>query len=102
MPLPSFTITGNVFDILGNVAGGELVENAFGAGQSVTVLFTPNLKANRFVTFNGKMERVKAVQATINSDGEIRRNGDAVLLAAEDPGWNFTGLQWFVDITGME
>lgn len=104
MPLPSFTFTGNVFDVFGNVAANELVENGFGAGgrAPATVTFTPNVPQNQFVTWSGHAERLKPVVATIGSDGHIKRNGDTVRLTANDPGLSVTGLQYRVDVEGMK
>jgi hypothetical protein len=103
MTLPSFTLTGNVFDILGNTAASALVENGFGSGAAnpPTVTFTSNVPGNQFVTWAGHLERVAPVTATINSAGQILRNGSPVLLLANDSGLNISGLQWTVNIGQM-
>jgi hypothetical protein len=104
MALPSFSFTGNIFDVLGNTAAGELVENGFGSGPSApaTVTFIPNVPINQFVTWSGHGERLQPIVATVNSAGQILRNGDTVLLTANDPGLSVSGLQYRVDVAGMK
>lgn len=96
MALPSFTVTGNVFDLLGNVAGGEIVGNGLGGATLATVTFTPNVPANYFVRWDGDLYHLNEVVATVNGDGSITRNGDPVQLLANDAGLSVEGLQWQV------
>lgn len=101
MALPSFTFTGNLFDLLGNVDGSEISPNPLGAGRRQKVTFTSNVPINQLVVFDGASYRVKPVEAEVLSDGSIKRNGETVLLLANDEGLNVEGLQWRVDVAGM-
>jgi hypothetical protein len=100
--LPSFTVTGSLFDLLGNVTGSELAENGLGGGTPASVTFTSNVPSNKAVVWEGRIERVRPVVAKVASDGTLSRNGDTVRLLANDAGLNVTGLQWRVDISGIE
>lgn len=87
MPLPSFAVTGNLYEITGAVVGGELSEIP---AQYATAVFTPNFKYAEFpVIFEGKMEWVKQVPLTADGNGDV----DGRLLA-NSPGLNVTGIQW--------
>lgn len=94
--LPSFTVTGNVFDLLGNIAGGEIVGNGLGGAVPATVTFTSNVPSDAFVRWDGELYRVAEVVATVNGSGEILRNGDPVQLLANDAGLSVENLQWEV------
>lgn len=98
MPLPSFTVTGNLLELLGNTAGSEIVGNGLGGGIPAQVIFNSNVPANAFVIWDSDLYRVSPVVATVKTDGEILRDGEPVQLLANDPGLNVEGLQWFVDI----
>lgn len=102
MALPSFTVVGNLFDILGNVDGSEISPNPLGAGKRQKITFTPNVPINQLVVFDDASYRVKPVEAEVMSDGSIKRNGEDVLLLANDDGLSVEGLQWRVDVAGMK
>lgn len=102
MPLPSFTIAGTLLDLLGNTALGEIVGNGLGGATPASVTFTSNVPAGNFVTFDGVAYRVDEVTATVGSDGSITRNGDTVLLLANDGGLSVDGVQWQAHVTGMK
>lgn len=102
MPLPSLTVTGNVFDILAD--GTEL---AGIAALDVAIKLTSNVPAGRFVTWDGDLYRVPVVHAAVKSDGSIVlgtpiRGGviatnDPVRLLANDPGLSVQDVQWTVE-----
>jgi hypothetical protein len=98
MTLPSFTVTGNVFDLLGNISGGAIIGNGLGAGTPAQVTFTSNVPENALVTFGGSLYKVDEVIAIVNSDGSITRNGAAVQLLANDPGLSVQSLQWGIKV----
>jgi len=102
MPLPSFTVTGNLFDITGDIDASELVEFP---PTTLRFTFSPNLSnINDVVTYNDNLYRVRPVYAGIEDDGEIVHadmvngqvvtDGDPVQLLAEDDGLNVSGLMW--------
>lgn len=100
MALPSFTITGTIFDLLGNVDSGEIIGNGLSGDNAMpaTVTFTSNVPLNNLVRWDGdgSLNRVKPVVAEVSSDGTITRNGDPVKLLANDAGLSVDGLQWQV------
>lgn len=104
MPLPSFTVTGTLLDLLGNVTGSELLPTALGSGrlERPKVVFTPNVQPDHFVLFEDDIHRVGPVTADISTDGSLNRQGELVRLLANDPDLSIEGLQWRVDITGMK
>jgi hypothetical protein len=96
MPLPNFTVTGNIFHAIGDVESSELLTPAYG----VAVIFTPNLPADAFVTWSGGLYKVDPVTAKVISDGTLCHGplNAPVRLLANDNGLNIDGLQWKVDI----
>lgn len=92
MPLPSFTVTGDLFNILG-VDASELASPTLNG----TITFTPNVPTDSFVTWEGHLYRVAPIPARITGSG-ITYNGQPVLLLANDAGLSVTGLQWHVEI----
>lgn len=102
MPLPSFTFTGTLQDIIGNTNLSELVGNTFGAGDIdvATVTLVSNVPINSFVIWDGVAHRVKPVTAQVTADG-ITRSGEPVLLLANDAGLSVDGLQWTCYVQGM-
>lgn len=101
MTLPSFTITGTLFDLLGNVAAGEIIGNGLGGATPATVTFTSNVPQGYFVTFGGVAYRVDEVTGIVNSNGTITHSGDPVQLLANDAGLSIDGLQWQCHVAGM-
>lgn len=97
MPLPNFVVTGNLKEILGDVAGTELVETAMTRAR---VRFTNNVASDIFILWNGTLERHEPlVIGFVDTDGNLTlENGSPVRLLANDPGLTFTGLQWQVSI----
>lgn len=94
MPLPSFTVTGNLFNILGDVAESELTAPSL-AGS---ITFTPNVSSGEFVEWEGDLYRVAPVTGRISGSG-VTRNGLPLELLANDAGLSVTGLQWHVEIS---
>jgi len=96
-PLPSFTLTGNVLEILGSVVGGELETAALSQAQ---VELRPNAGDDIFVTWEDSLNRVLAVTAMINTDGDVVLDADdtPVRLLAQDDGLNIRNLRWQVRI----
>lgn len=108
MPLPSFTVTGDLNDILGNISGGELVADTFTCSDHrryATGRFVPNLAVGPhgqyFVSWDGDLYRVGPVEFQITASG-LSRGGDPVMLLANDAGLSVEDLQWTVEIPGME
>ncbi|MEV5360569.1 hypothetical protein AB0K45_09520 [Micrococcus luteus] len=95
MPLPNFTVSGNLRDILDVPAGGELVDEAW---TDAYVIFAPNIKDGVLVYGGDLYNRPRSVKATVNDDGDIEIGGQPVELLANDPGLNVTGIQWRCDI----
>lgn len=94
-PLPSFTLVGNLKDILPTPVAGELAETAW---TSVYVLLVSNIKEG-VLTWNGTVyPRPPAVKALVGSDGSIKVGGQPVVLLANDSGLNVSGIQWRCDI----
>ena len=102
MALPSFTITGNLFDITGDIVASELYEFP---PTTLRFVFTPNLaNINDVVEYNGNLYRIRPVYAGIEDDGtivhasmvngQVVTNGDSVKLLAEDAGLSVSGLMW--------
>lgn len=101
MALPSFTVTGNLFDLLGNISGSELAPNGLGAGNRQKITFTPNVSERQLVTFDGDVYRLKTVEAEVLSDGSVKRQGETIRLLANDDGLSVDNLQWKVTVAGV-
>jgi hypothetical protein len=102
MPMPSFTIDPDgLFDLLGNVSGGEIVGNGLGGATPATVTFVSNVPKGYFVRWGTELFRMDDVVATVGSDGRVLRDGLPVQLLANDAGLSVTDLQWQVYATGM-
>lgn len=98
MPLPNFSVTGNLFEIIPGFTGAELATRSL---TSVQLQFAPNVRPADFVVWEGDLYRVRPVIVTVSSDGSISNVDDPVLLLANDDGLNITGLQWQVSITTL-
>ncbi|AOT26016.1 lipase [Mycobacterium phage Kersh] len=87
MPLPTFTVTGALSDLVGAEATGI---------KGTSLIFTPNLKPSDFITWSGDntLHRVRPVPATTNSEGVLA----PVDLLAQDDSLSITNLQWTVAI----
>src|SRR4029077_16510642 len=104
MSLPSFTITGNALELLGNVVGSEIVGNGMGGATLAKVTFVSNVPENRFITGgDDNLVKVGEVVASVGTDGAVLREGETVRLLANDAGLGgFTGtISWTVTIGGM-
>lgn len=101
MPLPSFSLIANLYDIMGDVAASELIETALGLDSTAKIILTSNVPSNMFVIWSGHMERVRPVIASVGLSGQLQRNGETVRLLANDSGLNVTGIQWTAEIPGM-
>jgi lysophospholipase L1-like esterase len=86
MPLPSFTVTGDLSSILGGASDLDVT------GMGGTVTFTPNVPEDAFVTWAGELYRVRVASSGFIDDISYQ-------LLANDPGLSITGLQWRVDIS---
>lgn len=96
MPLPNFTVTGNLKEILGDVLSGELIESALSQAR---VEFQSNIPLDAFIKWDDTMYRVLPIMARVDTDGEIVNDeGDPVLLLAQDDGLSVRGLQWHVKV----
>lgn len=106
MALPSFTVTGNLFEITGAISASELAEFP---PTTLRFTFTTNLtNVHDMVTYNGNLYKIGQVYAGIEDDGTILQasmvNGqvvnssDNVKLLAQDPSLNVTNLYWRVQL----
>jgi protein involved in polysaccharide export with SLBB domain len=92
MALPSFAVTGNLQEILGDVASSELVESALSRAR---ITFKPNVPEDLFVTYAGSMYRILPVSAVVDTDGDIvLPDAGPVRLVAQDEDLNIDNLQW--------
>lgn len=106
MALPSFTVVGNLFEILGDVSESELVESP---PTTLRLTFTPNISSvSTPVTYDGNLYKIGIVYGGIEDDGTIVHSsivngvnvtdGDPIQLLAQDAGLNVTGLMWKVSL----
>lgn len=102
MPLPSFTISQapKFSEILGDVAGGQLSPRAM---VNARIIFRCNVTPSDFVLYEGNFERVRTIEAYVNTAGAIERKYDdgtlgPVKLLANDPGLNVSGIQWTIEV----
>lgn len=97
MPLPSFAITGNMKDVLGNIGASVLDEEAI---SRAILEFASNVPRDIFVTYGATMKKIDIVYGAIDDNGNIvTPNGDTVLLLANDDGLSFKNVKWRVTIT---
>jgi len=103
MALPKFTVTGNIFDIVGDTNGGELEEKRYGDGlwTRARVVFTPNIPRGQVVRYDGNVYHLKPVEAEIMPDGSLAYKGGTVTLVANDDGLDVDDLQYKVEIAGL-
>lgn len=92
MPLPSFGVVGNLFDIPGQNDGTHLLTT----GLKGRIEFTCNVAGP--IVWGGADYWIKPVGVSINSDGSIASDDSPVLLLANDDGLNVTGIQWTAHI----
>jgi hypothetical protein len=94
--LPSFTVTGGVFHLLGDVVVAGLVD----AFYDTTVVFTHNIPGQTMVVWEGAIYEIKPVRAKVLSDGSLKigPTNAPVKLLANDPGLSVTGIQWTAHI----
>lgn len=97
MALPSFVATGNLKEILGDVASGELVETAMTRAR---IRFTNNIPSDLFILWNGTLERHEPlIIGYVDDAGNLTlEDGSPVRLLANDPGLTFTNLQWQITV----
>lgn len=106
MALPGFTATGNLNQILGDLAGGSLAETAMATAQ---IRFTSSINPDSFVEWDNRLHRILPVDAVADSNGDIQLanpsggvqlddDGDpvAVVLLANDDGLNVSDIRWTV------
>lgn len=104
MPLPSFTVVGNLFEITGEIVSSDLLESA---PTTLRFTFTPNLSSlTTPITYGGNLYKVGIVYGGIEDDGTIVQasmvngqvvtSGDPIQLLAEDSDLNVSGLMWRV------
>lgn len=102
MPLPSFTISQvpKFSEILGDVVAGELSPRRM---VNARILFRCNVSVDDFVLWEGEFERIRTIEAYVNTAGSIERKYDdgslgPVKLLANDAGLNVTGIQWTIEV----
>lgn len=104
MPLPSFTVVGNLFEITGEIFSSELLESA---PTTLRFTFTPNLSSlTTPITYGGNLYKVGIVYGGVEDDGTIVQasmvngqvvtSGDPIQLLAENGDLNVSGLMWRV------
>jgi len=89
MPLPSFTVAGNLYDIPGLATGDDLEVRALSGARLV---FTSNIDADSLIRWGGDLYRVHPVGATVGSSGSI-----SLRLLANADGLN-VWVRWRIDI----
>lgn len=87
MPLPSFSTTGNLNDILPAPTAGELTTEPW---TSARIVFSHNIKRGVLVWAGEIYNRPPEVGVFPDSDGDIA----PVVLLANDADLNVTGIQW--------
>jgi hypothetical protein len=95
MPLPSFTLAGNLNDILPSVVAGEIGTVAWDRAR---VILTHNIKEGVLVWAGKVYNRPPTEILSVDVDGNISSVAHPVLLLANDAGLNVTGIQWNVQI----
>jgi hypothetical protein len=96
MPLPSFTLTGNLSEIAGSVIDGELDDVALSRAQ---IMCTSNVPDDTLIAWQGRAFRVIPVPGRVDTSGDIvNEYGDPLLLLAQDDDLSITGLQWQISI----
>lgn len=97
MALPSFTLTGNLQEILGDVIGDELAETDL---SRAIVQLQCNVPEDALIVWNDVAYVVQPVNALVDTDGNIlNEDGDPLLLLAEDAGLSISDLQWRINIS---
>jgi hypothetical protein len=95
VPIPTFTLTGNVYDILDTNNDGSVDTVAL---STATVTFSPNTNG-QFIAIGDNIYRPEAVTVTVDQSGRINGNAGVVLLA-NDASLNLViPLQWKVSLT---
>lgn len=98
MALPSFTITGNLRDILASpTVGGGIAERVW---DDAYVILVSNIVKPAVVVWDGIIyPPPPPMKATVDPiTGNIEIDDKAVEALANDPGLNVTGIQWRCDI----
>lgn len=95
MPLPSFTVTGNLYDVPGTFSGGELTRQAL---ANARIRCVSNLPANKLITFAGDTYTpLTEVPAGIDDTASIvDKDGFPLHLIANDAGLSVSGIQWMI------
>lgn len=97
MALPSFTLTGNLKEIVSDVDTGELTEAVL---SRASIVFESNVGSDTLITWEDTAYAVEAIVGRIDTTGAIVNiDGAPLELLAQDDGLNVTGLQWRVSIT---
>lgn len=92
MPLPSGTVTGNLYEITGATIGSELAPEAIANAQ---VTLVPNIKPDTpFVVWEDALYKVNPIPVVVGEDGGL----GTVRVLANDPDLSITNLQWRADI----
>lgn len=96
MALPNFAVTGNLKEVLGDIASNELVETPLDRAE---IIFESNIPAEAYVKWGTSLYRIDSVPAEVDVSGNvIAPGGGAVRLLAQDDGLNIRGLQWRVRV----
>lgn len=97
MALPSFIVTGQLYDIPGTVLSGELYSQALMRGR---VMCTSNLDPDMFIAFEGGLYRPPTkVYADVNAFAElVDKDGHELRLLANDEDLSLAGIQWTITV----
>jgi len=95
MTIPTFTLKGNIYDLLDTNNDGSVDTVAL---TSATVTFTPNTKG-QFLAIGDNLYRPEAVTVTVDGTGRINGASGVVLLANDDSLNLVIPLQWNVSLT---
>jgi hypothetical protein len=93
--IPTFTLTGNVYDLLDTNHDGAVDTVAL---STATVTFTPNT-GGQFIAIGADIYRPESVTVTVDGNGRINGTAGVVLLANDDTLNLDIPLQWKVSLS---
>ena len=97
MTIPTFTVTGSIFDLLDADADGAVEAVAL---EGAIVTFTPNTRG-QFVSVNDVLYRPEPVSATVDDEGKINGDDGVTLLANDESLDLEIPLQWRVSVSAL-
>lgn len=91
LPLPSGTVTGNLYKITGATSGSELAPEVM---ENAQVILTPNVKNGSFVAWDSTLYKVDQIPVVVGEDGSI----GTVRVLANHEDLSISNLQWQAEI----